>query len=766
MTRMLEKACIMQSTPSFLKPQTQELWQLLDCRLPGVEAVFQDCTEQAFVLLNQEQILSYIESARVLGKLGRGAAPVLAWLETWPEINQQLEADITQELMLLIKRMQLSPNSNAIAPLIESLLPVSKRLLTAQNVRHYLSLIGQFMDQTTGSIHGRQKTLASPALLTLLKQAAYVLKNLSLLGFEKWMSYGARAYAHHPDQQIAYFNLLTPDSKAVLQSERKGLLLNHAERTLDCTMRAMWQLAYYRVPLISTDTSIALRPCLQDQTIGLPDLLEARLGVSALQRYQLMQAHIAGHIEWSQSCIADNWSPAQRLAVEWFEDARIDSLLLARFPGLRPSLLRLHPTPLATECDELKQACLRHRLARWSRSVLDASYVLEHPVLERYRDLFLQELNLGTSSTEKMAQLALLFVAHTRLPSDQFSDVYFANTELDWRDDNRHLWRFIEEGDEEESFDKTQSKQSQADEASLPPRHYPEWDYISQCYRPDWVSVYEHAQPLGNAAKTDELLARHNTVAKKLKKIMDGLKPQNRQRLRYQEQGNELDLDVALGAWIDFKNGQTPSPLIHQHHQTNDRDISVQVLLDLSTSLSEKIKGQDKTVLELSQEAVALLAWVMHEMKDNFAIAGFHSNTRHEVRYLHIKGFSQPWADEAKSRLSSMQASYSTRMGAALRHAAHYLGSRKSARKLMLVITDGQPSDVDCPDPQWLVQDARKAVQELQAQGIYTWCINLDAFSDQTVKDIYGARYTIVDHLEKLPDSLAKLFIALTGKAH
>ena len=84
----------------------------------------------------------------------------------------------------------------------------------------------------------------------------------------------------------------------------------------------------------------------------------------------------------------------------------------------------------------------------------------------------------------------------------------------------------------------------------------------------------------------------------------------------------------------------------------------------------------------------------------------------------------------------------------------------------MLVITDGQPSDVDCPDPQWLVQDARKAVQELQAQGIYTWCINLDAFSDQTVKDIYGARYTIVDHLEKLPDSLAKLFIALTGKAH
>ncbi len=29
----------------------------------------------------------------------------------------------------------------------------------------------------------------------------------------------------------------------------------------------------------------------------------------------------------------------------------------------------------------------------------------------------------------------------------------------------------------------------------LPPRHYHEWDYNNQSYRPDWVSVYEGLHP-------------------------------------------------------------------------------------------------------------------------------------------------------------------------------------------------------------------------------------------------------------------------------
>jgi nitric oxide reductase NorD protein len=46
----------------------------------------------------------------------------------------------------------------------------------------------------------------------------------------------------------------------------------------------------------------------------------------------------------------------------------------------------------------------------------------------------------------------------------------------------------------------------------------------------------------------------------------------------------------------------------------------------------------------------------VEQLGDPFAIAGFHSNTRHDVRYLHIKGYGERWGDDAKGRLAAMQA--------------------------------------------------------------------------------------------------------------
>jgi nitric oxide reductase NorD protein len=149
---------------------------------------------------------------------------------------------------------------------------------------------------------------------------------------------------------------------------------------------------------------------------------------------------------------------------------------------------------------------------------------------------------------------------------------------------------------------------------------------------------------------------------------------------------------VAIRSLIDFKGGANPDPRINMSHRTDGRNIAVMLLLDLSESLNEKASGSDQTILELSQEAVSLLAWAVEQLGDPFAIAGFHSNTRHDVRYLHIKGYGEHWGDDAKGRLAAMQAGYSTRMGAAMRHAAHYLEARQADKKLMLILTDGQPS--------------------------------------------------------------------------
>lgn len=136
---------------------------------------------------------------------------------------------------------------------------------------------------------------------------------------------------------------------------------------------------------------------------------------------------------------------------------------------------------------------------------------------------------------------------------------------------------------------------------------------------------------------------RHAGLARQLEKLLDLLKPQNRMRIRFQEEGSELDLDVAIRSLIDWRAGAQPDPRILMSHHPDSRSIAVMVLLDLSQSLNDVVPGTTQTRLALSTEAVAVLAWAIDRLGDPFALAGFHSNTWHDVRYQHIKGFGETW---------------------------------------------------------------------------------------------------------------------------
>ena len=743
----------------------QRAWQRLDTRFAQVESVFEGLMDGALAVFTPDAFDAYLDAARQIGKLGRGAEPMLIFLEEWPEAAQVLDQPdaALAALMTLVHRMQKSPNGRTIAALLQTLAPVARRLQSAQQLQAYFDLALSLMERTTGSIHGHHTTFPSPGLPDFFAQAPALLDQLNLAGLANWVDYGVRNYATHPERQKDYFSVQSADSRAVLQRERHGTLLTGVERKLDLYLRGLWQDSAMLIPY-STGFSQLRQPVPYFDALGirLPDVYDDLSGVSGLDRYRAALAHMAGHRRWSQPLIADNWSPFQRLAVEWLEDCRIDTLLIRSWPGLRSTLLALHPTPVEDACDPQTTSCLRHRLAMLSRALLDPAHGYRHADIHAFAHRFHALMAQGTSSTREIAALALDYVTRTRRPSDQFAQVHFADTVVGYRDDNRHLWTFIERGDEEETFEDKPVSRTEQELHALPPRHYPEWDDNSQTWRPDWVSVYDVLHPSGDPADIDRLLQKHSALAKRLKRLLDLLKPQDKVRIRYQEDGSELDLDVAIRSLIDFKSGAAPDPRINQRHRTDGRDIAVLLLLDLSASLNDPVAGSSQTILQLSQEAVSLLAWATETLGDPFAIAGFHSNTRHDVRFLHIKGYAEPWGDPVKARLAGMQAGWSTRMGAALRHAAHYLGARKADKKLLLVLTDGMPSDVDVHDPHLLVADARQAVKELDQQGIFAYCISLDPQADAYVGDIFGRSYAVIDQIERLPERLPQMFMALT----
>jgi nitric oxide reductase NorD protein len=738
-------------------------WEQLACGFPRVSEVFPDCMRAAMASLSQDGVAAYIEYASFLGKMGRGAEPILIFLEEWPSVAGILGEDVLPAVAECIRRLYKSPNGKAITPFLQSLPSVARRLPTQQQMQEYLILVADFMERTTGSIHGIHQTFASPGLPAFFNQIGVLLGQLSLAGLKKWVDYGVRFYNDHPERQVDYFSLQSADSRAVLQRERHGTLLMDNERKLDMYLRGLWQEEDQLIPYSSMYDELRKPiPYYDKLGIRVPDVYTDLKGIAGIDRYRAVLAHIVAHRRWSTAIFADNFSPFQRMAVEFLEDSRIEYLAMREYPGLRRIFMALHPVPEEDACDQEAESCIRHRLAMLSRALLDPQHPYKNLYIVEFAQRFHDLMQQDGVGTQEMADLAVSFVAKTRVQSDQLAKTHFKDTEIDYRDDNRHLWKFIEQGDEEEAFDEARRVESGEEMKGLPPRHYHEWDYNSQSYRPDWVSVYESLHPSGNAVDIDRLLAKHAALAKRLKKMLELLKPQDKVRIRYQEEGSELDLDVALRSLIDYKGGSAPDPRINMSHRNNGRSIAVMVLLDLSESLNETAAGSDQTILELSQEAVSLLAWAVQQLGDPFAIAGFHSNTRHDVRYMHIKGYSEKWDDEVKGRLAAMEASYSTRMGAAMRHAAHYLDKQQADKKLMLILTDGEPADIDSKDGRILIEDARQAVRELDQQGIYAYCINLDPKADEYVKDIFGKQYTIIDKVAQLPEKLPALFISLT----
>jgi len=742
--------------------RVEALREQLGRTFPAVDAVFDECAAEAIRLLSGQGVETWLANAKFLGSLGRGAEPMLVYLEEAPRVASVMCEDALEILKNFSYQISRTPNSNAVVPFLQTAAAAAMRLEDMDLFKDYLQLIDDVMQQTTPSVHGIVAMHASPCLNDFLGSAPTLLSQLSFDGMKHWVEFGIKGYPNDPEGQSDYFALQSPVAYTVLQRERHGTLLVDHERLLNMYLTGLWKMeAAYQPYSLLFDELREPKPYLDQRgCIHLPDVYDDLETISGVDRYRAVLAHIAAHKRWTTAIAADNLAPFQRLAAGMFEDIRVDWLAVREWPGLRRLLLGLHGKPVEGAAPD-DHCGVHHRLAMISRAVLDPEHGYQDALLCEFVARFHAKMEAG-ASTQDMADFAIQWYVKARRDSDISTKLFVDDIDVEYRDDNRHMWVYIEPEDEDFSPDNSESDADEEEEFDLPPCHYDEWDDRSQVYRPDWVSLYERLHPSASPARVDALLDKHAHLVKRLKNLIDMLKPQHKVRIRFQEEGTELDLDVAIRSLIDFKSGSQPDPRINMSHRTDGRSIAISVLLDLSVSLNEKAPGCSQTILELSQEAVSLLAWAVEQAGDPLAIGGFNSNTRHEVRYYHLKGFSEAWGDDVKGRIAAMQGAYSTRMGAAMRHAGQGLKHQQTDKKLLLILTDGRPHDVDVKDEEHLIHDAHKAVQELDRDGVYSYCINLDPKADEYVADIFGSQYTVIDHIERLPERLPELFISLT----
>ncbi len=706
-------------------------------------------------MLSTKGIEAWLRGADRVCHLGRGTELVLIFLDEMPEVVRHSDEAIIPEVAATAALLSEYAAGKAINPFLATLPAVSRRLGSSEMLYEWLRLVKRM------AVEARNGTQS------LVERAPYLFSQLSLVGVQNWIDYGIRVYRDYQHRLPDYFSLQSPDAKAMLLKERNGTLFMDHERQLRLFERAFWHLETdFRPYSEAFDTLRKPRPHLDRLGIHLPDVLEDLGSIKGIDRYRAMIAHMMAHKIWSEPYLADNFSPFQHLCVEVFEDARVEHLAMRQYPGLRRLWLAMHPQPKPDACPE-GWSCIRHKLAMLSYALLNPRHNYSNPGLLEYVARFRARIKADPYDSTLSTDLGVQWLKENYEHDFRKPQIWFEDTEVSYRDDNRYLWIFLENVEDENEFHSDHGAANHAQGADedglLAPQHYPEWDQSVQNYRPDWVTVYEAIQPQGDASQIDRLLEKHQRLAKYLKQIIDLLKPQMHRRIRYQEEGDELDLDGAIRAAIDYRIDSTSDTRIHQSNVKDSRNIAVLMLLDLSESINETPLGAAATILQLSQEAVSLLAIAVETLGDAFAIAGFSSNTRHEVRYVHFKGFKEHWGEEPKARLAAMKGGHSTRMGAALRHAGRYLEHRREEKRLLLVLTDGEPYDIDVQDPKYLQYDTHVAVNELDSKGITTYCISLDPHADDYVAQVFGRNnYALIDRVERLPEKLPRLFMSLT----
>ena len=731
----------------------------LRCSVSRIDDIFADALVDAMSAMSNEGVDKWLKGTDIVCALGRGVDLPVIFLEEMPEVARHCGEDVVLAVADAARTLSSLTAAKAIAPFLQNMPFVARRLRDAELLRDWLRVM----------IHTAK--VAAEAAEPLAQSAPQLFAQLSIGGVKNWVEYGIRVYATQPWRLRDYFALQTADAHAALQRERNGTLYIDNERALRMYLRAFWGLEVDFRPYSEVfDQMRRPRPHLDRLGMHIPDVYEDAFGVSGLDRYRAAIAHLAAHALWSRPFLADNFSPFQHLAIETFEDARVEWLAMQRYPGLRRLWLKMHPRPQPDACPE-DHSCIRHKLAMLSYAMLNPDHGYEDEVLLKYVAEFHERMRRDPHDTQIAPQLGVKWLTQTYTHKYRQPKIWFKDTEVPWRDDNRYLWIFLEDTDNEDDFHSDHGARDHIrapalGEDGIPPRHFPEWDYQALAYRPDWVTVFERIQPAGDANVIDELLKKHELLARRLRRIVDLLKPQLRRRIRYQEQGDELDVEMLVRAAIDMRMNITPDLRIFQSYERHGRDISMLLLLDLSESVKETPPGAQASVLQLSQEATALLAEAVQALGDPFAIAGFHSNTRFEVRYTHFKGFNEAWGELPKARLAAMEAGLSTRMGAALRRAGEELEKRREEKRLLLLLTDGAPHDIDVSDPAYLREDTRKAVIELKARGIEPFCISLDPRADEYISEIFGKTgYMVIDNINRLPEKLPRCSPASRAEA-
>ena len=290
----------------------------------------------------------------------------------------------------------------------------------------------------------------------------------------------------------------------------------------------------------------------------------------------------------------------------------------------------------------------------------------------------------------------------------------------------------------------------------------PEWDWKSRQLKADYCRLQTMVAREAEPQPLPDRLRRH---ARKLKNQFAALAPV-RHWQKAQPDGSELDIDACVRIAADRLAGWHFSGAgAYLNHRPTERDLACLVLADLSLSTDAHANDTQK-VIDVIRDSLMLFGEALNATGDQFAFYGFSSLKRGNVRFHEIKRFDNRLDAAARGRIAALKPGYYTRMGAAVRRATQLLDRQPANRRLLLILSDGKPHDIDRYEGRYGIEDTRMALIEAREAGLKPFCVTIDREGANYLPHLFGpAGYTVVRKPEDLPDRLPLLYAQLTGNA-
>ena len=170
-------------------------------------------------------------------------------------------------------------------------------------------------------------------------------------------------------------------------------------------------------------------------------------------------------------------------------------------------------------------------------------------------------------------------------------------------------------------------------------------------------------------------------------------------------------------------------------------------------------------IIDHEKESLIILCEALKKLRDRYAIYGFSGKSRKGCRFYRVKGFAENYGDGVKKRIGGLIPYSYTRMGPAIRHAAAILSKEQARTRLLFILSDGKPNDVDVYEGRYGVEDTRKAVKEAESKGITPFCLTVDTGAGDYLPRLFGrGNYAVVPGVDMLAKKLPELYARIIHK--